>query len=181
MKKYLIIVIAILSLGAFFNAQAVDITLRFGQGGFRDARAPDGILGGGQIALDVKLGELPIAISTTLEYYTKDPVADSIYEMSGIIFVNALYLVPRTHERVDIFLGGGIGKVDVPRGAAYPDVMLMGIMYDLVAGINIEAFWKIGCYGVGKYIYSSREIDNIQVIDISNLVALVGISLNFNL
>ena len=179
MKKYLIIVIAILSLGAFFNAQAVDITLRFGQGGFRDARAPGGILGGGQIALDVKLGEFPIAISTTLEYYTKDPVADSIYEMSGIIVVNALYLVPRTHERVDFFLGGGIGKVDVPRGAAYPDVMVMGIMYDIVAGINVEAFWKIGFYIVGKYMYSSKEIDNIKVIDISDFIGLVGISLNF--
>jgi len=77
MGKFIAAVITILSLSIFSSAQAVDISLRLGQGGLRHDSAPDGVLGGGQLALDIKPCKYPIAISISQEYHKKDPVADS--------------------------------------------------------------------------------------------------------
>jgi len=48
----------------------VYLTIRLGQGGFRDDRSPIGKLGGGQLTLDIKPVKYPIALSITNEYYT---------------------------------------------------------------------------------------------------------------
>lgn len=60
-----------------------------------------------------------------------------------------------------------------------PDARERGILFDLVGGINIKVFWKVGLYVEGKYIYSSKTTDNIKVIDFSDFPVLVGFSLNF--
>ena len=78
----------------------------------------------------------------------------------------------------NIYLGGGTGVLWVPKGDGSGD-MERGILFDIIGGINIKAFWKIGLYGAGKYIYSSNSTNNVKVIDFSNVGALVGISLNF--
>lgn len=180
MKKLLFVSVAVLSLGAFSSVQAIDITLRLlSQGGFYDDRSPIGKLGGGQLGLDIKLGNRPIAISILYEYYTNDPVADSCYEIGGLVVTNVLYMrqVP-IKWKSNVWLGGGIGGIEVPK-VGEPNAMERGILLDLVGGVSIKAFWKIGLYIEGKYIYSKKTTDNAKVIDISVFPILVGICLNF--
>jgi len=181
MKKFLVVAVTLMSLGVFSSAQAVDVTLRLlSQGGFRDHRAEDGIVGGGQLGLDVKMAELPIAISVTYEYYTKSPDPIFPYEIAGLVVANALYMRPaaRGWWKSNVWLGGGIGTLSVPK-LGVPDAMERGILFDLVGGINVRLFWKMGLYIEGKYIYSSKTTDDIKVIDFSDFPVLVGISLNF--
>lgn len=179
MKKFLVVAFIIISLAAFSSAQAVEVTLRLGQGGLWEDRAPDGKLGGDQLAVDVKLGERPIAISVSQEFYTKDPVADSSYEIGSLVTVNVLYMTQIIKERANVFIGGGIGGLSAPR-IDDPGIMERGFLFDLVGGVNVKAFWKIGVYVEGKYIYCKKIIDNINVIDFSNPGFLVGISLNLD-
>ena len=186
MKKFLAAAVAVLSLGAFSSAQAVDIALRLGQGGLRHDSAPDGVLGGGQLALDIKLGKHPIAISISQEYHKKDPIADCSYEIDSLVATNVLYVATVARKKAEkkpvgytvAYLGGGVGWLDVPK-VGNPDAMERGILFDVVCGINVKAFWKIGVYIEGKYIYSSKTTDNVKVIDFSDLGAMVGISFNF--
>ena len=183
--KFLVAVITILSLSIFSSAQAVDVTLRLGQGGLRHDSAPDGVLGGGQLALDVKPCKYPIAISISQEYHKKDPVADSPYEIESLVAVNMLYVATIAKKKPEEepvvyavgYLGGGVGGLSVPK-IEDPDAMERGVLFDVVCGINIKIFWKIGFYIEGKYIYSSKTIDNIKVIDFNDVGAMVGLSLN---
>lgn len=177
MKKFFVTVVAVLGLAAFSSAQAVEITLRLGQGGLREDRAPDGVLGGGQLAVDVKLGERPIAISISQEYHKKDPCPDSSYEIGSLVAVNVLYMTQVVKERANVFIGGGIGRLSAP-SIVDPETMERGFLYNFVGGVNVKAFWKIGIYAEVKYIYSRKTIDDIKVIDFSNPGFLVGISLN---
>lgn len=75
------------------------------------------------------------------------------------------------------YLGGGIGWLDVPK-IGNPDAVERGALSDVVCGVNIRAFWKIGFYIEGKYIYCSKTTDGVKVIDFSDVGAMVGISLN---
>lgn len=185
MGKFIVAVITILSLSIFSSAQAVDVTLRLGEGGLRHDSAPDGVLGGGQLALDVKPCKYPIAISISQEYHKKDPVADSPYEIESLVAVNMLYMATiakkKPEEELVVYavgyLGGGVGGLSVPK-IEDPDAMERGVLFDVVCGINIKIFWKIGFYIEGKYIYSRKTIDNIKVIDFNDVGAMVGLSLN---
>jgi len=177
MKRFLVAAFIIISLAAFSGAQAVEATLRLGQGGLWEDRAPEGKLGGGQLAVDVKLGERPVAISISQEYHKKDPVPDSSYEIGSLVAVNVLYMTQVVKERANIFLGGGIGGLSAPR-IGDPGIMERGFLFDLVGGVNVKLFWKIGVYIEGKYIYCKKTINDIKVIDFSNPGFLVGISLN---
>lgn len=163
------------------GARALPVTLRLGQGGLRDERPDDGKLGAGQLALDVKLGKLPIALSVAQEYYKKSPEAEEAYEIQSLVVTNALYVRTPIERRAKAYLGGGIGVLWVPKGAdGAPDEMERGIMFDLAGGVNVRAFWKIGVYIEGKYIYASKTRDGVKVIDFSNGGALVGVSLNLD-
>ena len=135
-------------------------------------------IGGDQLAVDVKLGERPIAISISQEYHKKDPVPDSSYEIGSLVTVNVLYMTQIIKERANVFLGGGIGGLSAPR-IGDPGAMERGFLFDLVGGVNVKLFWKIGVYIEGKYIYCKKTINDIKVIDFSNPGALLGISLNF--
>jgi hypothetical protein len=185
MRKFLAVVVAILSLSVVFSAQAVDVSLRLGQGGLRHDSAPDGVLGGGQLALDIKLGKHPIAVSISQEHHKKDPVADSPYEIDSLTAANMLYIATVAKKKPEEkpvvyavgYLGGGIGRLGVPK-IRNPDAMERGVVFDVVCGINVNAFWKIGFYIEGKYIYSSKTTDSVKVIDFSDFGGMVGISLN---
>ena len=157
-------------------------TIRLGQGGFTDDRSPIGKLGGGQLALDIRPSKFPIAISVSNEYYTNSADPTHSYEIAGLITVNFLYMtkVLKT-ERVNLFAGGGIGGLEVPKGVDEPDTMERGILYNIEGGINIRAFWKIGFYGIYKYLYAKKEINNVKLIDFSEHIALLGITFNFSL
>ena len=177
MKK--IIVAVVLILMTFSSVHAVDITLRLGQGGLYDKRASENALGGGQVALDVKLGKLPIVLSIAGEYYKKGPDAIYSYEIQGMTVVYVLYTAPLLKNwKSNYYFGPGIGLLKVPKYEENSDAMEKGIAFDAAAGINIKVFWKMGIYVEGKYIYSSKTVKNIKVIDFSDVGLLVGISLN---
>jgi len=95
MRKYLAVV-AILAFAA--SAGATELTLRVGQGGFRDDRAPDGELGGGQVFLDVTFSDLPVTLSVGQEYYTKSPDPTQSYEISSIVMGTVCYVIPLAEE-----------------------------------------------------------------------------------
>ena len=160
----------------------VYFTFRYGQGGFRDDRSPIGKLGGGQLTLDIKPAKLPIALSISSEYYTNSADPTHSYEIAGLLAINTLYM-PKLFksERTNIFLGGGIGWLIVPKGENEPDALEKGFLYNLEGGINVRAFWKIGFYGVGKYLYAQKTTNGIKRIDFNEGIVLLGITFNFGL
>jgi len=58
--------------------------------------------------------------------------------------------------------------------------MERGICYNIEGGINIIAFWKIGFYGIYKYLYANKEINSVKVIDFNERIVLLGITGNFS-
>ena len=160
----------------------VYFTIRLGQGGFRDDRSEIGKLGGGQVTLDIKPKKYPVAISFSSEYYTNSPDPTHSYEIAGLTAINLLYMTKLLKsERANVFMGGGIGRLEVPKGENEPDTMVKGIMYNFEAGINVRLFWKIGFYGIGKYLYAQKKNNSIKVIDFSEGIVLLGFTLNFGL
>jgi hypothetical protein len=153
--------------------------IRLGQGGYQDDRSPVGKLGGGQIALDVLPCIIPVAISLTGEYYTNSPEPTHSYEIASLEAINIFYVIPVFGGgNSNIFLGGGIGRLEVPREGQDPDSRERGIVLDLEGGINVRVIWKFGLYGVVKYIYSREIINNSSYIDFNEIAVLLGISLN---
>ena len=164
------------------TAKKIHFTIRLGQGGFSDDRSEIGKLGGGQVTLDIKPVKYPIAISISSEYYTNSAYPTHSYEIRGLIAINTLYMTKAFKtERINLFAGGGIGRLEVPKGEEKPDAMEIGVCYNIEAGINIRAIWKIGFYGIYKYLYAKKEKNNMKVIDFSEHIALLGITFNFGL
>ncbi len=164
------------------KGKKVDFIFRFGQGGFRDSRSPIGKLGGGQLALDIKPSTLPIALSISSEYYTNSANPTHSYEIPSLLSVNMLYMAQLFNiERANYFLGGGIGWLEVPKGEDDPDARVKGNLYNLEAGIHVRSFWKIGFYGVAKYLSAQKKVNNIKVIDFNEGIILFGVTFNFSL
>ncbi len=178
MKKLLSVIVLMLVMIVLSNVQAVDITIRTSQGGLHDKRAPENSLGGGQVALDVKLNNLPIVLSLAGEYYKKGRDAIEPYEIQGMTVIYVLYTAPIFKNwKSNYYFGPGIGFMRVPK--VNSNSTEKGIAFDAAAGINIKAFWKIGIYAEGKYIYSSKTVNNIKVIDFSDVGLSIGFLLNF--
>ncbi len=160
----------------------IDFTIRLGQGGFTDDRSPLGNLGGGQLALDIKPRNIPIAISVSGEYYTNSADPTHSYEIDELMAVNILYMTKVFNiERINLFAGGGIGRFEVPKDEDESEARNKGIVYNIEGGINIRAFWKMGFYGIYKYLYAKKEINNVKVIDFSEHIVLLGVTFNFSL
>ena len=167
MRKYLVVV-AILSVAA--SAGATELTLRVGQGGFRDDRASDGKLGGGQVCVDAEFSNLPLAVSIGQEYYTKSPEPTQSYEIPSILMGTVYYVIPLTEEwPTDLYLGGGIGRLRIPQGEK-------AVALQAIVRIRTKAFWKLGIYAEGKHIYSRGEL-----IDFNEVALLIGISFSLRL
>ena len=165
---------------SFTEEDDVFLIIKLAQGGFVDNRSPLGKLGGGQFGVGVKLRVFPIGISITQEAYTNGPDPTHEYEIAGLIFVNFLYMTKLFNtEWVNVYVGGGVGALEVPKGEGKPNEYEMGVVYDIEAGINLVSIWKIGFYGVYKYLYSQKEINNTKVIDFKENIVLIGITLNF--
>ncbi len=161
-------VVAILAFAA--SAGATELTLRIGQGGFRDDRAPDGELGGGQVCLDVGFSDLPVTLSIVQEYYTKSPDPTQSYEISSIEMGTVCYVIPLAEEwPTDLHLGGGIGLLRIPQGEK-------AAALQAIVRIRTKAFWKLGIYAEGKYIYSRGKL-----IDFNEAALLIGISFSLRL
>lgn len=116
-KRFLYLIIVLFLSGQLFSQKKVDFTIRLGQGGFTDDRSPIGKLGGGQLAIDIKPINIPIAISISNEYYTNSADPTHSYEIATLTAVNILYMKKASKtERVNLFAGGGMGWLDVPKG-----------------------------------------------------------------
>jgi hypothetical protein len=158
-----------------------DFTLRLGQGGFTDDRSPIGKLGGGQSALDIKLHQHPVALSISGEYYTNSPDPSHPYEIVDMSVLNLLYMTQIfDSERTTFFLGGGIGRLEVPKGEMVSGTV-SGTVYNLEAGLRFRLFWRLGIYGIGKYLYANKTVDNTDVIDFNELIGMIGLTLSFSL
>ena len=168
--------------GLSSTEKKVDVTIRYGQGGFKDDRSSIGKLGGGQLALDIKHRKFPFAISISNEYYTNSADPTHSYEIASLTAVNFLYVTKLFKtEKVNFFAGGGVGGLKVPKGEDEPDSMEKGICYNVEGGINVVVFWKIGFYGIYKYLYANKEINSVKVIDFNEHIVLLGITVNFSL
>ena len=196
LRKHLLSILLLISIVCFPNLKLsaqgsvifssgekkINFTIRLGQGGFTDDRSPLGKLGGGQLALDIKPIKFPIALSVSNEYYTNSADPTDSYEIASLTAVNLLYMPTLFKtERLNLFVGGGIGGLKVPKGVDDPDAMEQGIVYNIEGGINFRAFWKIGFYGIYKYLYARKEVDHVKVIDFSEHIVLLGFTLNFSI
>ncbi|MEA2076922.1 MAG: hypothetical protein U9O95_02775 [Candidatus Marinimicrobia bacterium] len=159
-----------------------DLTIRSGQGGFIDERSPIGKLGGGELTLDIKLRDLPFALSFSGEYYTNGPDPTHAYEIAGsgtysLLYMNKLF----SWERVNVFTGAGPGYMEVPVEDALPAKIYETAWYlNVEAGINVRVLWKFGLYGVYKYMYAYKEGGSI-LIDFNEHIVLLGLTFNFSI
>ncbi len=165
-----------------FADKTFDLTIRSGQGGFTDARSPIGVLGGGELTLDLKLRKLPLAFSFSGEYYTNSAGPTHDYEIAGASTYSLLYMDKLfAWERFNIFAGGGLGIMEVPIESALPAEIYGKAWYlNLEAGINVRVLWKFGLYGVYKYMYAYKDTPSI-LIDFNEHILLLGLTFNFSL
>lgn len=164
------------------SSPAFDFTVRMGQGGFTDDRSPLGKLGGGQVTLDVYPRGWPVGVSLITEYYTNGPSPTHSYEISNLIVLNLMYRRELFGvDRLRYFLAGGAGWLEVPLGEENPEEYVSTDVYNLEAGVEVHAFWKIGFYGIGKYLHAHKVVDDIAVIDFNEGIILLGITFNFSL
>ncbi len=164
------------------SSSSFDFVIRMGQGGFSDDRSPIGKLGGGQVNLDVYPRAWPVGLSIFTEYYTNSASPSHSYEIADLIALNLLFRGQLFGvDRLHYFLGGGAGCLAVPEGEDSPDEYISTDVYNLEAGVNVLAFWKIGFYGIGKYLHAHRVMNNVAVIDFDEAIVMVGITFNFSL
>jgi hypothetical protein len=178
MKNYQLLLLVLLLLASVNSfAQESDkrvyFTIRSGQGGFTDARSDIDKLGGGQLTLDVRLAKYPLALSLSEEYYTNSPDPTHSYEIASMAVLNLLYM-KKLSRRINLFSGGGICLLEVPDNeSGYEN----GFGIDAELGINVIVFWKLGLYGMYKYLYAN---DN-GLIDFNEHIGMLGITFNFGL
>ncbi|MCK5134389.1 MAG: hypothetical protein KAR19_01275 [Bacteroidales bacterium] len=157
------------------SEKKIYFTIRYGQGGFKDERSPIDKLGGGQLALDIKPGKLPLALTISTEYYTNSADPTNTYEISGLVAVNCSYSkYLLKSQRLNVFAGAGLGRLIVPHGT---DASTKGMLFDIEAGFNMRLLWNFGLYGAYKYLYADKE----KLINFSEHIILVGISFTFGL
>jgi len=166
---------------SFSKDNQLYLTIRLGQGGFNDDRSPIGKLGGGQMAFDIKSSSSPFAVSFSTEYYTNSPDPVHSYEISDMAVLNLLYVKQLFYSKdIYFFSGGGAGWLNVPRDNSKTHRTVRGIVYNFETGVHGRIFWKIGLYGIGKYLYARKKENNVVVIDFNEWIILVGLSLYFH-
>ena len=152
-------------------------TIKLGEGGFRDSRSPENALGGGQVTLDVRPGGRSFMLSLSVEHYANSQFPTNSYEIADMFVLNAHYVTPFMNSpEMDLFLGGGIGRLKVPN---QPKVA--SILYDLEAGIHWKPFARWGFYGLYKYLYANKDVNNIEVVDFDEHIFMLGGTYTFSL
>ena len=162
--------------------QAANLVVRLGEGGFRDSRSPEGKLGGGQVAFDIKPGASPIAFSISFENYTNSADPSHIYEIEQLVAFNVLYMGQfESMRKLKYFFGGGFGRLEIPGDEINLDNNINGTLVDFEAGVNYQVFRNVGLYGVMKYLRSEKSVNNENIIDFNEGIFLLGLSFSFNL
>ena len=152
-----------------------NLTIKCGQGGFSDDRSPLGILGGGQLALDIRPRGIPISFSISNEHYTNSNEPTEPFEISGLVAVNCYYSnYLFKNDKLNVFAGGGLGRLAVQEGI---NTEVKTNLFDIEAGLNAKLMWKFGLYASYKYLYANDK----DLINFSEHIILIGISFNFSL
>lgn len=152
--------------------------IRWGQGGFRDSRSPDGDVGGGQFALDIIPCDWPFAFTLSSEYYTRSPDPTENFEISKLYALSLLYDAPlQKFEKTDYFLAAGIGRLKVPDSGTRVD----GDLVNLEVGLHWKRFDRFGFYGSLKYLYAQESTGGRKIIDFSETIFMLGVTYRFAL
>lgn len=161
--------------------KTVEIAIRTGQGGFSDSRSDINKLGGGQMALDVRLTRWPVALSFSGEYYTNSPEPAHYYEIADMMVLNVLYMPQiKRWKRVRPFMGAGGGLLKVPWNND-PEDLVTGTVFDAECGVDYRLFWKVGFYGLYKFLYAQNQVNGRRYIDFCEHIWLIGFSLRFSI
>lgn len=159
-----------------------DYTVRYGQGGFSDSRSPEGKLGGGQIAFDIRLKDSPFSILLSSEFYKNSQFPTHNYEISNFDSINLLYntnfpLIKNT----SLFFGGGIGRLSAPESESIPGSIVSTDALNIELGLYFRPYKQFGFYAVLKHLQADKETNNIKIINFNETIFLIGISYDFNL
>ena len=160
-----------------------DLTLRLTQGGLSAAGQPDAqSLGGGQLALDVRLGSSPLWVSWAGEYYKQQPEAQNPWEIDDL---GALYLLYRTEPipRIDseLVFGVGVGRLNTggdEEAAEYQTASHQAPVYQVTAAANRKLYKRLGLWVDVRYLYSRKTEGEVRVVDFSSRGLLVGFTYN---
>jgi len=157
----------------------VDLTLRHTQGGLSKADLHGAMsLGGGQVALDVRLGDLPLWVSLAGEYYKEYfPSAKETWEIEQL---GALYLFYKTERlprlRAELFAGLGVGKLTT--GGDDQGTDEGAPVYEVFVGINRQVYKRWGLWVDVRHLRSQKERDQVRVVDFSSDGLMVGVTYN---
>ena len=152
--------------------------LRWGEGGFKDSRSPDGNVGGGPLVLDIMACKWRFGFSLSAESYTRSPEPTENFEISDMYVFSLLYINSLEDiDKTDYFLSVGTGKLEVPDQDRQFDATLINIE----AGIHWKRFERFGFYGSLKYLYAQKKLDDRKVIDFGETIFTIGVIYRFML
>ena len=173
--------IFLLLLNTALSQDFVDLRLRWGEGGFTDSRSDLGVLGGGQLTLDIQKSDMPWGISLSGEYYTNSPFPTHSYEIQGATFLNLLYMdTLLKYEDFRWFTSLGTGYVEVPEDGTQGKSYFRSMAYNAELGFDYRLIWDIGFYGIYKYLYAQKSVDGLTVVDFDEHIGLFGLTYSFS-
>ncbi|MDH5394194.1 MAG: hypothetical protein OEY11_13490 [Gammaproteobacteria bacterium] len=155
-------------------------TLRYGTGGFNDARSPLNKLGGDQLGLDIRIKDSALSLLLASEYYTNSPDPTHAYEISRMYSINLLYHADTLLiNNASIFMGGGVGRLSVPETETNPGSYISSDLLSLEAGLYLRPYQPFGFFGLIKYLYAEKNVAGHNDIDFNELIFLIGVSYDF--
>ncbi len=158
--------------------RGAEYQLRWGEGGFKDSRSPDGKVGGGPLALDIMPCNWRFGISLSAESYTRSPEPTESFEISDMYVFSLLYINSLEDiDKTDYFLSVGTGKLKVPDQDRQVDATLINIE----AGVHWKRFDRFGFYGSLKYLYAEKTLNDRKVIDFDETIFTIGVIYRFML
>lgn len=167
-----------------YNQKKIYLTLRMGLGSSAHLGESN------QIAIDVKANKIPLALSFVSESYRKPPLKKEYSKPYDTFFyaINMLFMPYQPMEkRVNFFMGGGFGRVEVEKYERSDDHdwrqkpfdIENGLISNLKLGLHLRLFWKLGFYAEGAYIYAKKEKNGEHLIDLNSSAWMAGLTLNF--
>lgn len=164
------------------DGKHASLRLRFGMGGFREGRSPEGQLGGDQVALEIGPVKSPIAVMYSAEFYTNSPDPTNPYEIESLHALNVVYSHALFEfDEASYFVGGGFGRLKVPAGETAPGGRIGADLFNLEAGINVRIWRGLGLYGLLKYLHSEKTVNGVKVVDFDENIVLLGVTYRFSL
>ncbi len=161
---------------------ALKYSIRYGIGGFSESRSPEGALGGGQIAFDVHLTDLPLSFSISQESYTNSSDPTHPYEIARSISASVFYYNDLNNmDKVSYFLGLGAGKLNVPRSETSPKPYVSDSYINIASRIHYKISTHFNLYALIKHLSAEKSVNNVKIIDYNDTIFLFGIGYDFQI